>query len=409
MLFITNGRLIDGTGKDPLENVWLQIKGGLIEEIGAGTEPPKPPDSAITIDAEGMTILPGLMNLHVHIQRRHLHRPDNATPFRFGTPQLESLPDPQRMLWAIKNAWAEMLEGVTTFRDCASNLGIDLKRIFETGVFKGPRFITSAKGITMTGGHGDHRSPVNARIADGPDEVRKAAREQLKAGADWIKLMASAGLGGMPEYEHPAMVEYTFEELRAGVEEAHKRFRPATVHADAAESIKNAIKAGVDCIEHGPLLDDEGAQMMADKNVHFVPTLTGLYNLYQREEDAGNIDFSNLLLEEVIKPHKESVQKAYKAGVLIGTGSDTLGQIVQEIKMLHDYGLTKMESIQAATKNAAEILRLEDKIGTIEKGKEADLIIVPGNPLEDLDVLYNVKEVIRAGERVTAEWLMGTT
>ena len=406
MLLITNATLIDGTGKDPLETAWILIKDGLIEKIDQGTKAPKIPESAMIIDAAGLTVLPGLVNLHAHIQRRHLHRQD--TPFRFGAPQLESLPDSQRMVWALKNAWSELREGITTFRDCASNLGIDLKEIFETDVFNGPRFITCGKGITMTGGHGDHRSSVNARIADGADEVRKAAREQLKAGADWIKLMASAGLAGMPEHEHPSMVEYTVEELRAGIEEAHKRHRRATVHADAAQSVKNSIEAGVDCIEHGPLLDDEGAQMMAAHKVFFVPTLSGLYNLYKREEDAGNRDFANLLLEDVINPHKEAVDKSHQAGVVIGTGTDTLGQIHQEIKMLNDCGLSKMESIQAATKNSAEILGLENKIGTVEKGKEADLIIVSGDPLKDLDALRNVKEVIRSGQKVTVEWLMGS-
>jgi imidazolonepropionase-like amidohydrolase len=255
----------------------------------------------------------------------------------------------------------------------------------------------------MTGGHGDHRvqRPNPRKVADGPDEVRRAVRIQLKAGADWIKLMASGGLGGMPEYEDPRYVEYSFEELRAGVEEAHKRWTPVCVHAYATGGIKNSVEAGVDCIEHGVIMDEEVIEMMVEKDVSWVPTITGMYNLYVREKKAGNDDFAQLMEEVVIEPHKVSIELGLKAGVRIGLGTDTLGEIIQEIQMLHEYGMTPMEALMAATRVSAEVVRIQDVVGTIEAGKKADLLMVNGNPLEDLEDMRRVRRVFKDGKEVT--------
>jgi imidazolonepropionase-like amidohydrolase len=258
-ILIENGILIDGTGAPPTRGAWVLTKGKAIVAIGAGT-PPAPeaiPGGTRRLDAQGGSILPGLINMHVHIHRRHLHRPTSQLAFRAGAASVESLPDPLRILWALRNLWWEMREGVTTFRDISSKnrSNLVIKRALQTGIFKGPRLVCCGQGIGMTGGHGTHGASGTIE-ADGPDEVRKAVRAELKAGADFIKVMASAGLSAMPD-EDPRMIELTVDELRAACEEAHARHRMVAAHAYPAQAIKNCLAAGVNCIEHGSIMDGD--------------------------------------------------------------------------------------------------------------------------------------------------------
>jgi len=408
-ILIRDVRIIDGKSKAALENGWVLIRNAVIEDVGVGGKEAEKDAGARIIDGRGCTLLPGMMNLHVHIQRRHLHKPKEGTSglFRVGAPAIEGLPPSKRMAWAIKNAYDHLKRGITTLRDTGSNdlISSDLRDLFKEGILKGPTIISSGEGVGMTGGHGDHRAPPNSRrVADGADEIRKAVRWQLKAGADWIKLMASGGMGGMPEHEDPRYVEYGLEELRAGVEEAHKRWRPVTVHAYATQGIKNSIEAGVDCVEHGVIMDEETVSMMKKNNVSYVPTMTGMYNLYAREKKAGNDDFADLLEKVVIEPHKRTVTMAHKAGVRIGTGTDTLGEDIQEIQMLHECGMTAMEAIQASTRVSAEIVKIQDRVGAVEKGKCADLVVVEGNPLENLEFLRKIRHVFKNGEEVNGQF-----
>ncbi|MBI4276885.1 MAG: amidohydrolase family protein [Armatimonadetes bacterium] len=403
-ILVEHGTILDGTGRPP-QSGSLLIDGNRIAAIG------RPGDAALrarattVVDARGGTVLPGLMNLHAHIHRRHMSwARDETLPFRFRYPQIETQPEAQAILHALNNAWYELRRGATTIRDTGSRVFLShtLKRALGSGLFHGPRIVTSGKIICMTGGHG----AGSGQEADGPDAVRRAAREQLKMGADWVKVAATAGLSGMPEKEDPRMVELTCEELTAAAQEAHKRGRRIAAHADANDGIKNSLRAGIDSIEHGVYLDDEAIAMMREQGTFLVPTMSGLYNLYRREEAAGNTDFSSILRDEVIGPHRESVAMAYKAGITIATGTDTLGELVQEIEMLHDAGLPPMEAILAATRNAARVLGWEKDLGTLEAGKKADVVIVDGDPLADLSVLRRVKTVILDGHIVTAEWLM---
>lgn len=405
-LLIENGRVIDGTGTPPRPRGWVLTDGELITAVGEGTPPAsKVPDGVRRIDAKGGSILPGLINLHVHIHRRHLHRPMSQTAFRAGARAVEALPDTLRILWALRNLWWEMQEGATTFREISSKhrINLTIKQAIQMGIFKGPRLFCCGQGVGMTGGHGSHGGGGTSE-ADGPDEVRKAVRAELKAGVDFIKVMASAGLAAMPD-EDPRMVEFSVAELRAACEEAHARHRRVAAHAYPAQAIKNCVLAGVDCIEHGSIMDDETIAMMVERKTCYVPTMTGMYNFWQREVQYGRKDIADTIRAVILEPHRVSVAKCHAQGVRIGTGTDTLGQLNQEIEMLHDCGIPTMDCLRAATSVGAEIMGLEDEIGTLEPAKRADVLVVDGNPVENLAALRNVRTVIHDGWIVDGETL----
>ena len=394
-ILIKGCNLFDPVSKKFLDKVNILIEKSRIRKISQDNIDSSPAGQVIS--AEGCTVIPGLINLHTHPQRRHAR--SNSVPFRFGAAAVENLPNTQRILWAVKNAWTELLEdGVTTMRAAGSKdcLNIELKKAFAEGILKGPRIIASGAIIAMTGGHGT-RGINGAMEADGADEVRKTVRMLLKAGADWIKLCVSGGLAGIREGDHPSIVEFSEEEVQAAVEEAHKRKRKVMVHAMAAQSVKMAVKAGVDCIEHGILMDNEGINMMKKEGIFFVPTMSGIQNVYEREKSAGNKEIATML-REAIKPHQSIVAKCIDAGILIGTGTDTLGSIYQEIQMLVNCGMSRSDALSAATIDSAKILGLEKEIGSVEEGKKADLLLLEENPLEDLSALKKIRGVIISGE-----------
>jgi imidazolonepropionase-like amidohydrolase len=351
------------------------------------------------VDATGLVIIPGLINLHVHITRRHLHQQRLDIPFRQGAPAVENLPDEIRALWGLRNAWTELSEGVTTVRDAGSkhHVSIRLRNALQQGIFGGPRILASGEPVAITGGHESHRY-AGAREADGASEVRKAVREQLREGADWIKLMASGGIGGMPYREHPRYTEFTFDELEAGIQEAHKRGRQAMAHAMSDESARFCIQAGIDSIEHGVLMEEQTVIDAAAAGVALVPTISGIAKVYAREQAAGNARFADQLLREVLEPHKTLVSRAVKHRLRIGTGSDTLGSIAEEIALLVECGMSALQALTAATIESATILRMESEIGSIEVGKRADLTLLSSDPCKDDEAYHHVEEVVFGGQ-----------
>lgn len=399
---IYNCNLIDGTGAEIKNYCWVLIENDLIIDIGQGDK--DIPEADEKLDVNGKYLLPGLINSHVHIQRRHLARGDSA--FRYGAPYVENSADTKRMLWAVNNAWFELSTGVTTVRDLASKnrLATQLRDAINEGITRGPRMIVCGFGIAGTGGHETHRYQ-GAIEADGPDEVRKAVRGEIKAGANFIKLMASGGLGGMPEHEHPAWDEFSVEEMSVAVEEAHKRKKGVTVHAMGEKPVLCALYAGVDGIEHGAKLNAEALDIMAERGTYYVPTMSGIASVANKEERQGSAELAELMRLEVVRPQRISVKKAFDRGILIGCGTDTLGDVVDEMKMLHESGIPAMDCIKAATLNGAKIVGLDKIIGTIECGKKADLVLIGANPLEDLENMRKVDEVFLNGNLVTAKWL----
>ena len=298
---------------------------------------------------------------------------------------------------------ATLHAGITSVRDA---LGADLgvKKAIEEGLITGPRMQLSINALTITGGHGDGYTVSGIEMdllpsgypgmpsgkCDGVEEVRKKAREMLRAGAEVIKVHATGGVTSATD--HPEFTQFSQAELEAIVEEG--KFRKGVkvmAHAQGAEGIKNAVRAGVHSIEHGIFLDDEAIELMLEKGTYLVPTLLAPVGVLETAEEAGMPDTAVEKSKEVIEIHKASIAKAYQAGVKIAMGTDAgvvkHGINLRELGLMTEIGMSPMESIVASTKTAAECLGWENKVGTIEAGKLADIIIVKGNPLEDISSL----------------------
>jgi len=403
-ILIHNCNVFDSVTLETTSNKSILIEGSRISRVEAGEIGGASADEII--DGSGCTVIPGLFNLHSHPQRRHARFMGAHSPFRVGAAAVEALPNAQRLLFAVQNCWTELAEeGVTTIRAAGSKdfLNIELREVFDADIFRGPRIVASGPILAITGGHGT-RGIDGGMEVDGADNVRRVVRQVLKRGADWIKLCVSGGLAGIHKGDHPSIVEFTPEEVRAAVEEAHKRRRKVMVHGMAAESVKMAVEAGVDCIEHGNLLDNEAIDMMARRNVSFVPTMSGIERVYERERDGGSADIAGMLWE-VIAPQSKAVATCIERGILIGTGTDTLGSIRREIEMLADCGMSNAQALSSATHGSAKILGLAGESGHIAEGKRADLLVVEGDPLTDLKALGHIREVICRGQCVTWEHL----
>ncbi|MEJ2170246.1 MAG: amidohydrolase family protein [Desulfobacterales bacterium] len=304
---------------------------------------------------------------------------------------------------AARAAYKTQMAGVTAIRDMGGKSGIDLglRQAVHAGLIPGPRMLVSGRLICMTGGHGWQLG----REANGPDDVRQAAREQIKAGADIVKLMSTGGV--MTPGVEPGSEQLTEEEMRAGVEEAHKAGKKTATHAMGTRGILNALRAGIDSIEHGVYLDEEAVAMMAAKAIPLIPTISALYFIETKGIEAGIPAYAVEKTLRVKPHHQESIRMARQAGVPIAAGTDAgtpfnlHGQNLTEIKLLVDYGgFSPMEAIEAGTRISARVMGLENELGTIEEGKLADIILVRGNPLDDIDILLkeeNIRLVMKGG------------
>jgi imidazolonepropionase-like amidohydrolase len=299
-----------------------------------------------------------------------------------------------------------LLSGVTTVRDCGSpdGLAIAIQKISSEGIIKAPRIIPSLSAIAITGGHGVAEGIDTVIEADGVEEVRKAVRKNLKNGAECIKLMDSEGYRGQ---------EFNQDELNAAVDEAHRFGVKVAVHAGYGESMGMCIKAGVDSIEHGTHLSVEQAIEMKDKNITWVPTVYVFNYTYQALLAAKGSVLAEFFmkhkkyLEDSITTYKENLKQLYDTGVRICTGTDTdctsfkgASPVAGECEYLVEYGLKPIEAIECATKNGADYLGLGDSHGQIKEGYTADIILVKGNPAEDISVLNDVVAVYQSGEKV---------
>lgn len=396
-MILKNCNVIDCTGRQPYKADVL-IEGNVIKEIGNGLQ------GADVYDAQNGYLLPGFVNLHLHINRRNVARDGGV--FRQGAPAIENNSNEHRMLYAVKNAWYELSQGVTTIRDLCSvgRTASALKDAIQKEIIHGPRVYVCGMGIAATGGHETHRYKGAVEV-DGVDEVMKAARYEIKLGADFIKVMASGGLGGMPEHEHPSWAELTVEEIRAACEVAHSHNRGVTVHAMGDLPVMNSLLGGVDGIEHGTVLTERALEIMKNRGVYYVPTASGIQAVAEKERQSGNEKMAALMDEVVVFPQRESIRKAHQAGVLIGAGSDTLGSIPKELQIMHECGMTTYEALQTATINAAKILKNDALFGTVECGKMADLVLLKKNPLEDLEYVKDIQAVFLGGQRVNEKWM----
>ena len=383
----TNANILDVIGETTIKNGSVLVEDGTIKEVGANIAVP---EGAKVVDLGGKTMLPGIFNCHVHMC-------SDA-----GNGRREQISDASAAIRGIKNLRTLVNSGVTYIRDAGSPhyIDIDLHEAQLRGHIVAPEMQTAGRCICMTGGHGHD----NGREADGPDDCRKAAREQLKAGATWIKVMATGGV--MTKGVEPGSPQLTEEELRAAIEEAHKAGAKSFTHAQGMTGIKNALRAGVDSIEHGFFMDDWCFDFMKEHNVFFVPTLAAPYWIKVNGTAAGIPDYMVRKVENTIEAHQDTFRRAHKAGVKIALGTDAgtpfnkYDLTCYECVLMVENGMTPMEAIQCGTINAAELMSVDATHGSITPGKRANFAIFEEDPLEDIHALLNCAMTVIGGEVV---------
>lgn len=383
-MILRSARVVDGSG-DVFDGP-VQFSDGRITAI---TDVSPAREDELTVDLEGYTILPGIVDAHVHF----------SLSGEASVEDVAGKSDPELLFTEIANARRTLERGVTGVRSMgARGLDVDLARAIERGDVPGPRTVANCASITITGGHGHHLG----QEVDGPEACRRAVREQRKQGAQFIKFMATGGV--TTPGTDPGTLAFTPEEIHALIDEAHRRGVHVATHAHGAEGIRAAAEAGVDTVEHGTFLDDEAIEAMLANDVTLVPTLTAPHRILHNGDraTAETLAQSN----EVYDRHRESFRSAVEAGVKIAGGTDAgtpfnhHGTNHVEIQFMARNGMSPGEAITAMTGTAAETIGLEDA-GTIAPGSHADLLVVDGDPTEDVAALDDIETVIKGGEVVS--------
>ncbi|MDP9297002.1 MAG: amidohydrolase family protein [Actinomycetota bacterium] len=368
------------------------VSNGTISWVGAHARAPKVAQAAHQEEGKGRTLMPGLIDTHVHLCA------SAAADFEAAA---RSLNDARAALNAVRNAARHLERGVTTVRDLGSvhAVACDVAWSIERGLIPGPRVIAAGEALTITGGHGHG---FFAREVDGPGGVRTAVREQMRSGARAVKVIATGGV--LTPGISVDFTAFTPEELEAAVDEAHKWNRPIAAHAIGAPGIENAVRAGVDSIEHGSQITSQIAKLMKDRGTFHVPTISALREILEHADEIP--PFAVEKAEEIVGQAKDSFRRAARAGVRHACGTDAgtafnvHGNTPLEIVRMVEWGLTELRALQAATSNAAELLRVPE-IGTVEEGKAADLVLYEGDPAEEIDLILKPAVVMKAGEVVS--------
>jgi len=385
-LVLSGARIIDGTGAEPVRGRSVVVEKGVITAVVEDARAPR----GNGVDLAGHTLLPGLINCHVH-----LCLGAEADPVRPVREEPVALTAIKALLRARETARA----GVTTVRDLGGREYVEIaaRRAIQEGLIDGPRILVAGRPVCMTGGHGHWLG----READGPDDARKAVREQLKAGADVIKIIATGGV--MTPGVEPGSPQLTLEEMRAAIEEARKAGRRTAAHAMASGGISDAIAAGITSIEHGVFLTEEIVAHMRRDGTFLVPTLNAPVAIAAGGLGAGIPQFMVRKSERVVPAHVASFQLAHRAGVRIAAGADSgtplnfHGSLLPELTLMVKYGMTPLEAIRAATVTAADCLGLGEVTGRVAPGYAADLIAVAGDPAERIEALADLKLVLVNG------------
>jgi imidazolonepropionase-like amidohydrolase len=396
------GHVLDVKTGKLLSDQTLVVEDGKIVSVGASAETNAPAD-AVRIDLPNATVLPGLIDAHTHL---------TMDP-KFGYEEL-GLSIPREALTGAKNARLTLLAGFTTVRNvgAAGFSDVALRDAINAGDVPGPRMLVSGPGLSITGGHADNNllpfeyHATSDGVADGVDGVQHMVRQNIKYGADLIKFMASGGV--LSKGDNPQASQYTLEEMRAIVAEAHRLGRKVAAHAHGAQAILWASEAGVDSIEHGSYIDDAGIAEMKKNGTYLVPTLY-LGDWFLENAERNHVpDFLLAKAKAVMPAARKNIAHAFASGVKVAFGTDAAvyphGMNAHEFAVMVKLGLTPLRAIQAATVNAADLLGWQGKVGSLEPGAWADVVAVDGDPLKDVTTLERVKFVMKGGEVVRNDY-----
>ncbi|GAB3374917.1 metal-dependent hydrolase family protein [Amycolatopsis echigonensis] len=392
----TGGTVFDGTGSAPAP-ADVAVEDGRIVAVGTGL------DGDRAVDCAGATLLPGMFDCHVHV-----------TVSDLGLLQRVQKPFSYQFYEAARNLWTTLKLGITTVRDAAgADLGI--KQAVADGLIPGPRLEIAIGLISPTGGHGDgwmpsgHCVPLSlphpgrpSALADGPDEMRRVARTLLRAGADVLKVCTTGGV--LSPRDDPRHSQFTPEELDVLVAEATMQGRAVMAHAQGAEGVKNAVRAGIRSIEHGIYLDDEAIDLMLAHGTWLVPTLVAPVNVIRAAAAGAALpDAVVQKAKEVAEVHLESVRRAAAAGVRIAMGTDSgvgpHGTNLEELELMHSAGMSRADVLVATTSSAARLLGMDAELGRLAPGYRADLVVVSGDVYDFPALAGNVREVWQDGVR----------
>jgi imidazolonepropionase-like amidohydrolase len=390
-IIVTARSLLDGTGSAARSDVAIVIEDGRIAAIEPSAASTSRASERKVVDGGALTAVPGLINMHAHLDS--MCGPDFAITARLATEGASALA-------AAHNAWLTVRSGVTTVRDLGNPFGVALavRDAIERGFLRGPRILAAGRLICMTGGHGWYIGIE----ADGPHEMRKAVRENLKAGADCIKVIATGGvLSPGVEVEHSQL---QLDELEAAVSEAHRAGRRVAAHAIGTDGVKNALRAGVDTIEHGCYLDNEAIELFLRTDAVYVPTLSAPYWLREHRDELPA--YAARKTNAVYEAHRESFAAALKAGVRIAAGTDAgtpfnhHDRFAHELRLMNELGMSAEDVLLSATSRAASALGLEAECGTLAPGYSADIVLVDGDPREDVRALERVRMIFARGQAI---------
>lgn len=395
--YLRCGSLYDGKSDTARKNVTVRIAGEKIGALDSGA----PPSGADVIDLSREVCLPGLIDTHTHVLLQ-----GDITAADYDV-QLLKESTAYRTILATVSARRALEYGFTTIRDLetegAGYADVDLRKAISAGIIPGPRMKVAGRAMDVTGSYPllgyswELKVPKGVQEVDGADGGRKAVREQISNGVDWIKVYADRSYFVRPDGVLDDVPTFTQDELRAIVDEAHRERRKVAAHAAALNGVHNAVEAGVNSVEHGMYISDADLQAMVAKGIYYVPTLfVGEYVAQGRAAEGAHV------WVDMIKIHEDTFRRALKAGVKIAFGTDVGGfdwkiDPAKEFAIMVKYGMTPAQALHSANMSAAELLDMQDQVGSIEPGKFADIVAVPADPMQDVQQLEKVDFVMKGG------------